>query len=59
MIEMKGISKTYRVRKREAGLGNAVKALFSRECTEIRALNDMSFTIPDGQIVGYIGPNGA
>ena len=27
MIEMKGISKTYRVRKREAGLGNAVKAL--------------------------------
>ena len=59
MIEMKGISKTYRVRKREAGLGNAVKALFFRECTEIRALNDMSFTIPDGQIVGYIGPNGA
>lgn len=59
MIEMKGISKTYRVRKREAGLGNAVKALFSREYTEIRALNDMSFTIPDGQIVGYIGPNGA
>ena len=59
MIEMKGISKTYRVRKREAGLGNAVKALFSREYTKIRALNDMSFTIPDGQIVGYIGPNGA
>ena len=59
MIEMKGISKTYRVRKREAGLGNAVKALFSREYTEVKALNDMSFTIPDGQIVGYIGPNGA
>ena len=59
MIEMKGISKTYRVRKREAGLGNAVKALFSREYTEVKALNDMSFTISDGQIVGYIGPNGA
>lgn len=59
MIEMKGIGKTYRVRKREAGMKNAVKALFSREYTQIEALKNMSFTIPDGQIVGYIGPNGA
>ena len=59
MIEMKGINKTYRVRQREAGLGNAVKHLFSRDYTEIPALRDMTFTIPDGQIVGYIGPNGA
>ncbi len=59
MITMKGICKTYRVRKRRAGMGNAVKSLFSRSYTEIRALRDMSFTIPTGQIAGYIGPNGA
>ena len=59
MIEMRGINKTYRVRRREAGLSNAVKSLFSRRCTEIPALRDMTFTIPEGQIVGYIGPNGA
>ncbi len=59
MIEMEGVSKTYRVRRREAGLGNAVKSLFSREYTEIPALRDVTFAIPDGQIVGYIGPNGA
>ena len=59
MIEMKGISKTYRIRKREAGIGSAVKALFTRDYMEIHALKEMSFTIPDGQIVGYIGPNGA
>lgn len=59
MIEMKEISKTYRIRKREAGIGSAVKALFTRDYTEIHALKEMSFTIPDGQIVGYIGPNGA
>ena len=35
MIEMRGIGKTYRVRRREAGLGNAVRSLFSREYTEI------------------------
>ncbi len=59
MIEMKGVNKTYRVRRREAGLGNAVRSLFSREYEEISALRDLSFTVPDGQIVGYIGPNGA
>ena len=59
MIEMKGISKTYRVRRREAGLGNALKSLVSRDYTHIPALRDMSFTVPDGQILGYIGPNGA
>lgn len=59
VIEMKGISKTYRIRKREAGIGSAVKALFTRDYTKIHALKEMSFTIPDGQIVGYIGPNGA
>lgn len=59
MIEMKGINKTYRIRKREAGIGSAVKSLFTRDYTEIHALSNMSFTIPEGQIVGYIGPNGA
>ena len=59
MIEVKGISKTYRVRRREAGLRNALRSLFSRDCTEVPALRDITFTIPDGQIVGYIGPNGA
>ena len=59
MIIMKGVSKTYRVRSREGGLGSAVKSLFSPAYTQIPALRDMHFTIPDGQIVGYIGPNGA
>ena len=59
MITMKGISKTYRVRARQSGMKHAVKGLFSRAYTEIQAIKDMTFTIPDGQIVGYIGPNGA
>ncbi len=57
MIEMRGVSKTYRVRRRDAGLGSAARSLFSRRYEEIPALLEMSFTIPDGQIVGYIGPN--
>jgi len=59
MIELKNINKTFKVAKRNAGLHEAVKAMFRKEYTYIQALNDVSFTINDGEMVGYIGPNGA
>ena len=59
MIELQGICKTFRVSKREAGFGNAVKALFHKEYSYVHALQDVSFSIGEGEMVGYIGPNGA
>ena len=59
MITMENVCKSYKVAKRNAGFGEACKALFHREHEMIRALNDVSFTIADGEMVGYIGPNGA
>ena len=59
MITLQNINKTFRVAKRQAGFGRAVKALFSREYELIHALKDVSFTIRAGEMVGYIGPNGA
>ena len=59
MITMEHITKTYRIAKRDSGFGQALKALFHREYEEIRALDDVSFSIGDGEMVGYIGPNGA
>ena len=59
MIELQGIFKTFRVSKREAGFGNAVKALFHKEYSYVHALQDVSFSIGEGEMVGYIGPNGA
>lgn len=59
MISLSNINKSFRVAKRRAGFGNAVRALFSREYETIHALRDVSFTITDGEMVGYIGPNGA
>jgi ABC-2 type transport system ATP-binding protein len=59
LIELKNISKTFKVAKRNAGFGEAVKALFKKEYTEIHALSNVSFKIDEGEMVGYIGPNGA
>jgi len=59
VIELHGINKTFRVAKRRAGFGLAVKALFSREYEVVHALRDVSFSVSDGEMVGYIGPNGA
>jgi ABC-2 type transport system ATP-binding protein len=59
LIEVKNISKTFVSQKKYPGLKGAVKGLFSNEKIEKKAVDDISFSIDEGEIVGYIGMNGA
>src|SRR5438046_7188595 len=59
MIAVRHLSKTFRVAQKEPGLRGAVKGLFSRQYRDVHAVQDISFSIPEGELVGFLGPNGA
>jgi ABC-2 type transport system ATP-binding protein len=59
MISVRGLRKYYKVFKRPPGLSAAVKALFHREQTEVKAVDGISFEIAEGERVGFLCPNGA
>lgn len=58
-IQAAGLSKAYRTYKKAPGLMGAVKGLFHREYEELFAARDVSFSIEEGEFVGFLGPNGA
>lgn len=59
MIELKNVSKEFVSPKKYPGFKGAIKGLFSNEKVRKVAVDDISFTIKKGEIVGYIGSNGA
>lgn len=59
MIEVNHVSKEFVSPKKYPGLKGAIRGLFSNEKVTKVAVDDISFKINDGEIVGYIGSNGA
>jgi ABC-2 type transport system ATP-binding protein len=59
VIESRGLTKVYRTYRKESGLRGSIKGLVRRKHEEIRAADEVSFTIDEGELVGFLGPNGA
>ena len=51
IIEVENVARTFTVRRKVGRI--------RRERTEVRAVEGLSFTVDEGEMVGYIGPNGA
>lgn len=59
MIRVENLSKDFKINKKYAGFKGAIKSFFTSEYTVKKAVDNISFEIDDGEIVGYIGANGA
>ena len=59
VIEVKNLSKTFRVKVKDKGLRGSLKAIFKPKFEEVHAVNDVSFEVNEGEVIAFIGPNGA
>jgi ABC-2 type transport system ATP-binding protein len=58
-INVAHLQKSYRVHHKEPGIKGSLRAFVRRQYQDVRAVDDLSFTIAEGEVVGFLGPNGA
>ncbi len=59
IISVEHLSKNFKVHKRRKGFWGSLGSTFSREYDIIKAVDNVNFTLERGELVGYIGANGA
>jgi ABC-2 type transport system ATP-binding protein len=59
VIEVRGLTKHYKVHRREPGLAAALRSVFRRRYDTVRAVDGIDFSVAKGERVGFLGPNGA
>ncbi len=59
VVKVKNLKKHFRVHQKEPGLIGSVKSLFQRKYQTVKAVDGISFSIDEGELIGFIGPNGA
>ena len=59
VIEVQGLTKQFRLTKKQPGFRGALKALLHRRYEQLLAVKEVSFNIEPGELVGFLGPNGA
>jgi ABC-2 type transport system ATP-binding protein len=59
VIDVRGLTKHYRVHRRPPGLAAALRSVFRRRYDTVRAVDGIDFSVGEGERVGFLGPNGA
>ena len=59
VIEVHGLTRTFRTYKKQPGFRGSLRGLFHRKYETTVAVKDISFKVAPGELVGFLGPNGA
>lgn len=59
VIEVKKLSKNFKVKTKEKGLKGSLKSIFKPKYKEVNAVKNINFEVEKGEIIAFIGPNGA
>jgi ABC-2 type transport system ATP-binding protein len=59
VIEIEGLSKSYRVYQKKEGLRASLVGLFRREYRTVEAVRSIDLAVEPGEFVAFLGPNGA
>lgn len=59
VIEVKDLKKTFRIKIKKEGLKGSIKSIFKPEYKEVDAVNGITFNVEKGEILAFLGPNGA
>ncbi len=59
IIQVNNLSKSFDISAKEPGLKGTLKHFFKRDTKNIKVIKNINFNIKEGEIIGFLGANGA
>ncbi len=59
IIQVENLSKIFQIKQKQSGFFGGIKAMWNPNYKTVKAVDNISFSVNEGELVAFIGPNGA